>query len=85
MKTQPWLKKLLLHLAIFVPTVVLLVEAQRFIKQGSDGCPSECASPKQHGLVINPFPREIVPHESETDQTNNLSTNAPVRTEAPNP
>lgn len=65
------LKRVLILLAIFVPTVILLVEFNRFMRKQSPVCPTgECAPPKRHGLVIDPFPPEIVPAGVETNQPN---------------
>ena len=80
------LKRVLLLTAIFVPTVVLLVEWNRFMRLQTPACPTgECAPPKRYGLTIDPFPPEIVPQGSEANQPTNVSTGHSVKSEAPNP
>ena len=63
------LKRLLILLAIFIPTVVLLVKWNRFMRKQNTVCPTgECLRPDGYGLAIDPFPPEIVPQGTETNR-----------------
>ena len=65
------LKRAAIALAILIPAVVALVETERFLKRRAPECASgQCKPSSGHGLIINPFPDEISPKTSGTNQPN---------------
>lgn len=66
---KPKWKKKLVTLAILVPSVILIVEFEKWMKNRVEPCEDgTCPLPSGHGLFIDPFPDEIVPEGIATNQ-----------------
>ena len=65
-----WKRRLIAFLLLSA-AVIAFVEFEKWMKRRSEPCISGiCPIPHDHGLAINPFPSEIVPQGTETNQLN---------------
>jgi len=66
---KPALKRRLITFAILIPTIVVMVEFEKWMKTRVDPCKGgTCPLPRGHGLIIDPFPDEIVPAGTVTNE-----------------
>ena len=69
-----WKKRLTVWLSL-TAAMIVLVEFNKYMKRQAPECKDgSCPLPHDHGLIIDPFPDEIVPAETETDNTNHFET-----------
>ena len=63
-------KRLIFWLGLTAATVVI-VKHNKYMKRHAPSCEDgQCARPEGYGLVINPFPDEILPQDAATNQPN---------------